>query len=480
MFQDSLFAESFWNAVKDKWQMNLDDEEEQTFELYYEKRLQRFRVISGQLIANSQYINLVETYVNLDERGVTLQNKFGQINVNGPNLQQFYSVINKKCMHLDIEMYYDIEKVLFQLEKFQVLQARDKMSGMLKSLKKYSKLEGKDYLKWIIRNQKHEYLYEDEQHLYIVISYLNGKQIHELSFEQQFFGLLKMFYKYHNEGFILNHFLVSNIILLDDNCNMEILDDCMIERMTYEYSKEIYQDVQLIKNYLITKFPQEKDIVQDMINNNVQSVQELLFNQIFINYFGESEFYRLLNSQPYQRQNYLSQNSKLNLLETFNTIRSSIMDSSDEQEDVLSIKKFNFSSQQFDDSPMLSPSIKPKHQSRLSSRQVVLETLLQENIITQQQFQQFFKEEDFQNEQEINEFSQMLTKEIENSSLTTPIQSDSNTTCPNTVIIHSKKNAVNRICDILHEAQQELIQAAKKPYNVNKVQNVRKNLFNLH
>ncbi|CAD8049605.1 unnamed protein product [Paramecium primaurelia] len=480
MIQDSIFAESFWNPVQGKWMMNSDDEEEQTFELYSDDNLYKFKVISGQLYANSQYINLVETYVNLDERGVTLQNKFGQININGPNLQQFYQIINQKCIHLDIQQYYEIEKVLFQLEKFSILQARDKMSGMIKSIKKYSKSEGKEYLKWIIRNQKYEYIYEDEQYIYIVISYLNGKPIQELSFELQYFGLLKMLYKYHNEGFILNQFKISNIILLDDNCNMEILDNSMIERMTYEYSKEIFQDVQLIKAYLITKFPDQKDIIQEMINNNVQSVQELLFNQIFINYFGESEFYRLLNSQPYQRQNHLSQNSKLNLLETFNTIRSSIMDSSDEFEEVQSNKQFYFSSQQFDDSPMLSPNIKPKHQSRLSSRQVVLETLLQENIITQQQFQQFYKEEDFQNEQEINEFSEMLTKEIENSSLTTPIQSDSNTTCPNTVIIHSKKNAANRICDILHEAQQELIQAAKKPYNVNKVQNVRKNLFNLH
>ncbi|CAD8048958.1 unnamed protein product [Paramecium sonneborni] len=480
MIQDSLFAESFWNPFKDKWQMNLDDEEEQTFDLYSERGLERFRVIQDQLFANSQYINLVETYINLDERGVTLQNKFGQININGPNLQQFYQLINQKCIHLDIEMYYEIEKVLFQLEKFQILQCRDKMSGMPKSIKKYLKSEGKDYLKQIIRNQKYEYLYEDEQNLYIVISYLNGKQIHELTFEQQYFGLLKLFYKYHNEGWILNHFLVSNIILLDDNCNMEILDNYRIKKMTHEYSKEIFQDVQLIKTYLITKFPEKEDIVLEMMNNNVQSVQELLFNQIFINYFGESEFYRLLNSQQYQRQNYLSQNSKQNLLETFNTIRSSIMDSSDEQDDDPINQRFNFGTQQFDDSPILSPSLKPKHQSRLSSRQVVLETLLQENIITQQQFQQFYKEEDFQNEQEINEFSEMLTKEIENSSLTTPIQSDSNTTCPNTVIIHSKKNAANRICDILHEAQQELIQAAKKPYNVNKVQNVRKNLFNLH
>ncbi|CAK55650.1 unnamed protein product (macronuclear) [Paramecium tetraurelia] len=480
MIQDSLFAESFWNPVYDKWQLNLDDEEEQTFELYCENNLERFKVVSGQLYANSQYINLLETYVILDERGVTLQNKFGQINVNGPKLQQFYKVVDQHCMHLDIQLYYEIEKVLFDLEKFQVLQVRDKQSGMIKSIKKYAKMEGKEYLKQIIRNQKHEYLYEDEHYLYIVISYLNGKPIIELSFEQSFFGLLKMLYKYHNEGLVLNHFQVSNIILLDDNCNMEVLDNGKIEKMTNEYSKEIFQDVQLIKSYLISKFPKEKDTVQNVINSNVQSVQELLFNEIFINYFGESEFYRLLNSQPYQRLNHQSQNSNLNLLETFNTIRSSIMDSSDELEDVQLNRQFNFSSQQFDDSPMLSPSQKPKHQSRLSSRQVVLETLLQENIITQQQFQQFYREEDFQNEQEINEFSEMLTKEIENSSLTTPIQSDSNTTCPNTVIIHSKKNAANRICDILHEAQQELIQAAKKPYNVNKVQNVRKNLFNLH
>ncbi|CAD8043818.1 unnamed protein product [Paramecium primaurelia] len=480
MIQDSIFAESFWNPIYDKWQLNLDDEEEQTFELYCENNLERFKVISGQLFASNSYINLLETYVILDESGVTLQNKFGQINVNGPNLQQFYKVIDQKCMHLDIQLYYEIEKVLFDLEKFQVLQARDKKSGMIKSIKKYPKSEGKEYLKQIIRKQKHEYLYEDNQYIYIVISYLNGKMIHELPFQQSYFGLLKMLYKYHNEGFILNHFLVSNIILLDDNCNMDVLDNSMIEKMTNEYSKEIFQDVQLIKSYLISKFPEEQNILQNMINTNVQSVQELLFNEIFINYFGESEFYRLLNSQPYQKQNHLTQNSNLNLLETFNTIRSSIMDSSDEMEDVQLNRQFNFCSQQFDDSPMLSPSQKPKHQSRLSSRQVVLETLLQENIITQQQFQQFYRDEDFQNEQEINEFSEMLTKEIENSSLTTPIQSDSNTTCPNTVIIHSKKNAVNRICDILHEAQQELIQAAKKPYNVNKVQNVRKNLFNLH
>ncbi|CAD8142276.1 unnamed protein product [Paramecium octaurelia] len=480
MIQDSIFAESFWNPIQDNQVLNSDDEEEQTYQLYADNSLQTFKVSSGQLYANSQYINLMETYISLDEKGVTLQNKYGSINVNGPDLQQFYQMINQRCTHLDIQSYYEIEKVLFQLEKFTILQARDRMSGMLKSIKQYSKSEGKQYLKRIIRNQKYEYIYEDEQFVYIVISYLNGKPINELPFEQSFFGLLKMLYKYHNEGFILNKFLASNVILLDDNCNMDILDNCLIERMTHEYSKEIYQDVQLIKAYLIIQFPDQIDAIQEMINNNVQSVQELLFNQLFINYFGESEFYILLNSQPYQRQNHLSQNSKLNLLETFNTIRSSIMDSSDEFEEVQINKQFNFCSSQFDDSPMLSPSVKPKHQSRLSSRQVVLETLLQENIITQQQFQQFYKEEDFQNEQEINEFSEMLTKEIENSTLTTPIQSDSNTTCPNTVIIHSKKNAANRICDILHETQQELMQAAKKPYNVNKVQNVRKNLFNLH
>ena len=42
--------------------------------------------------------------------------------------------------------------------------------------------------------------------------------------------------------------------MLDDNCNMEILDNSMIERMTHEYSKEIFSDVQLIKAYLITMY----------------------------------------------------------------------------------------------------------------------------------------------------------------------------------------------------------------------------------
>ncbi|CAD8051260.1 unnamed protein product [Paramecium sonneborni] len=478
MIQDSLFAESFWNPISLYSFQNDDDYD--VFQLYYGNTSVLIRVIQGQLLASSKQIDLLQTYITLDEKGVTLQNLFGQITYTGTQLQQFYELINKYCMHLDIHNYYVFEKQTHNLHNFEIFQSRDKMTAIQKSIKKYSKKLGKLYLKNIVNNSNYEYLFEDDEYLYLVIPYLNGQKINNLFFEQSLFGLLKLLYKYHNQGFILTSFSESNTILLDENYNMEILDNSLVKRITQDYQKDISQDVLIIKNYLIQKFPNKVDTIQEILNIKINSVQELLFNSIFISYFGESNFYVFLNAQPYQKLNFLSSNTQLNLLETFNTIRSSVMDSSDESEDNQQINQFNFFQSQFQDSPMLSPKLKPKHQSRLSSRQVVLETLLNEHIITPEQFQQFYKEEDFQNEQEINEFSEMLSKEIENSQLTTPIQSDSTATCPNTVIIHSKKNVVNRICDIIHEAQQEFFQATKKPYNVNQVQNVRKNLFKMH
>ncbi|CAD8054078.1 unnamed protein product [Paramecium primaurelia] len=478
MIQDSLFAESFWNPIS----LNSfsTDDDYNVFQLYSENTPVVIRVIAGQLLASSQQMDLLQTYITLDEKGVTLQNKFGQITYTGPQLYQFYELINKYCIHLDIHNHYQIEKQTHQLDNFEIFQSRDKMTAIQKSIKKYTKKLGKQYLKDILNYSNYEYLFEDDQYLYLVMPSLNGCNINKLAFEQSFFGLLKLLYKYHNQGLVLNQFSESNIILLDENYNMEILDNSYLKRITQDYQKDILQDVQIIKNYLIQQFPHKQDVLLDVVNTNIHSVQELLFNSHFINYFGERNFFLFLNTQPYQQLNFLSSNPQLNLLETFNTIRSNIMDSSDESEDIQLINQFNFSQSQFEDSPMLSPQLKPKHQSRLSSRQVVLETLLNEHIITPEQFQQFYKEEDFQNEQEINEFSEMLSKEIQNSQLTTPIQSDSTATCPNTVIIHSKKNVVNRICDIIHEAKQEFIYATKKPYNVNKVLNVRKNLFNLH
>ncbi|CAD8050097.1 unnamed protein product [Paramecium sonneborni] len=478
MIQDSLFAESFWNPISLNSFSN--DNDYDVFQLYSGNTSVLIRVISGQLLSGSQQIDLLQTYITLDEKGVTLQNLFGQITYTGPQLQQFYELINKYCMHLDIHNHYVIEKQTQKLDNFEIFQSRDRMTAISKSIKKYSKILGKSYLNNIVNITNYEYLFEDDEYLYLIIPYLNGQKINNLSLEQSLFGLLKLLYKYHNQGLCLTTFSESNIILLDENYNMEILDNSLVKTFTQDYQKDIFQDVSAIKNYLIKKFPFKEDIIQEVLNININSVQELLFNSLFISYFGESNFYVYLNAQPYQNLNFLSSNSQLNLLETFNTIRSSIMDSSDESDGIEQINQFNFCQSQFQDSPMLSPKLKPKHQSRLSSRQVVLETLLNEHIITPEQFQQFYKEEDFQNEQEINEFSEMLSKEIENSQFTTPIQSDSTATCPNTVIIHSKKNVVNRICDIIHEAQQEFIQAIKKPYNASKVQNVRKNLFKMH
>ncbi|CAD8045980.1 unnamed protein product [Paramecium primaurelia] len=478
MIQDSLFAESFWYPISlDSFS---NDDDYNVFQLYQGNTSVQIRVIQGQLLASSQQMDLLQTFITLDEKGVTLQNKFGQITFQGPQLQQFYEHINKYCMHLDIHNHYEIEKQTHQLDNFEIFQSRDKMTGIQKSIKKYSKKLGKSYLQNIINYKNYEYLFEDDKYLYLVMQYLNGQKINNLTLEESCFGLLKLLYKYHNQGFILNTFSEFNTILLDENYNLEILDNSQLKRITSDYKKEILQDVQTIHNYLLQKFPNKQDILLSILDIKIQSVQELLFNSFFINYFGESNFFVFLNAQPYEKLNFISSNTQLNLLETFNTIRSSMMDSSDESDDFQQNNQFNFCHSQFEDSPMLSPKIKPKHQSRLSSRQVVLETLLNEQIITPQQFQQFYKEEDFQNEQEINEFSEMLSKEIENSQLTTPIQSDSTATCPNTVIIHSRKNVVNRISDIILEAQQEFIQATKKPYNVNKVQNVRKNLFNLH
>ncbi|CAK71283.1 unnamed protein product (macronuclear) [Paramecium tetraurelia] len=478
MMQDSLFAESFWNPIS--LTSFSHDDDYNVFQLHSENTPVVIRVIDGQLISSSQQLDLFQTYITLDEKGVTLQNQFGQITYSGPQLQQFYELINKLCMHLDIHNHYQIEKQTHQLDNFEIFQSRDKMTGILKSIKKYSKNLGKQYLKDILSYSNYEILYEDDQYLYLVIQYLNEQNIQNLAFEQSFFGLLKLLYNYHKKGLALNHFSESNTILLDENYNMEILDNSQLKRITQDYQNDVLKDVQIIKSYLIQQFPHKQDTLLDVVDTTFNSVQELLFHQCFINYFGERNFFVFLNAQPYQQLGYLSSNPQLNLLETFNTIRSSIMDSSDESEDVQLINQFNFCQSQFEDSPMLSPQLKPKHQSRLSSRQVVLETLLNEHIITPEQFQQFYKEEDFQNEQEINEFSEMLSKEIENSQLTTPNQSESTATCPNTVIIHSKKNVVNRICDIIHEAQQEFIEATKNPYDVNKVQNVRKNLFNLH
>ncbi|CAD8159183.1 unnamed protein product [Paramecium octaurelia] len=478
MIQDSLFAESFWNPISLNSFSNDDDYN--VFQLYSGNTPVQIRLISGQLLASSQQLDLLQTYITLDEKGVTLQNQFGQIAFIGPQLQQFYEHINKYCMHLDIENHYTIEKQTHQLDNFEIFQSRDKMTGIQKSIKKYSKKLGKSHLQTIVNYRNYEYLFEDDQYLYLVMSYLNGQKINNLTLEESCFGLLKLLYKYHNQGFVLNCFSELNTILLDENYNMEILDNSQLKRITSDQQQQILQDVQTIHNYLLQKFPHKQDIFQSILDTKIQSVQELLFNPLFINYFGERNFFVFLNAQPYQKYNNTTSNPQLNLLETFNTIRSSIMDSSDESDDVQEINQFTYSHSQFDDSPMLSPKLKPKHQSRLSSRQVVLETLLNEHIITPEQFQQFYKEEDFQNEQEINEFSEMLSKEIENSQLTTPIQSDSTATCPNTVIIHSRKNVVNRISDIILEAQQEFIQATKKPYNVSKVQNVRKNLFNLH
>lgn len=41
------------------------------------------------------------------------------------------------------------------------------------------------------------------------MSYLNGQNINKLAFEQCFFGLLKLLYRYHNKGLVLNSFSVN-------------------------------------------------------------------------------------------------------------------------------------------------------------------------------------------------------------------------------------------------------------------------------
>lgn len=43
------------------------------------------------------------------------------------------------------------------------------MTGMAKSIKKYSKSLGKQYLKRIIKSSKYDSIYEDEQNIYIVV-----------------------------------------------------------------------------------------------------------------------------------------------------------------------------------------------------------------------------------------------------------------------------------------------------------------------